>query len=275
MSSLTATEKRYFETLFGMGSGYVLDFTDATFGEFFHSSKIDIHSGKYQKYGTSKAKKVRAFWELENDLVVANALSELLNLYQAECDLSGQKINEPVYGKCQKIIDRLNGKKAGSKTNNEDSFLGQDIELPSLQKIPLEPLVLAIIEGRLKEIQRAMKAKAWLSVIFLCGSILEGVLLGVAQQKPGKFNQTKACPKHEDGKPKQFHEWSLAQFIDAAYELDLIKLDVKKYGHALRDFRNYIHPYQQMSSGFSPDEHTGKVSFQVLKAALASLSGER
>ncbi len=45
--------------------------------------------------------------------------------------------------------------------------------------------------------------------------------------------------------------------------------------HGLRDFRNYIHPYEQMVSGFTPDDHTAKVCFQVLKAALASLAGER
>ena len=51
--------------------------------------------------------------------------------------------------------------------------------------------------------------------------------------------------------------------------------DVQKFSHGLRDFRNYIHPYQQMASGFKPDEHTAKVCFQVLKAALADVSGER
>jgi hypothetical protein len=50
---------------------------------------------------------------------------------------------------------------------------------------------------------------------------------------------------------------------------------VKKFSHGLREFRNYIHPYEQMVSGFAPDEHTAKVCFQVLKAALASLAGER
>lgn len=45
--------------------------------------------------------------------------------------------------------------------------------------------------------------------------------------------------------------------------------------HDLRNFRNYLHPHQQMISGFTPDEHTAKVCFQVLKAALASVAGKR
>ena len=100
-------------------------------------------------------------------------------------------------------------------------------------------------------------------------------MLGVAQKSPEEFNRSPVSPKNAEGKVKPLHEWSLAQFIDTACDIELLKLDVKKFSHGLRDFRNYIHPYQQMVSGFSPDEHTAKVCFQVLKAALASLAGER
>jgi hypothetical protein len=114
-----------------------------------------------------------------------------------------------------------------------------------------------------------------LAVIFLCGSILEGILLGVALQKPREFNQANNSPKDKSGKVKAFPAWSLSQFIDVACELGLLKLDVKKFSHELRDFRNYIHPYQQMASNFHPDKHTAEICFQVLKAAIASLSRER
>jgi len=43
---------------------------------------------------------------------------------------------------------------------------------------------------------------------------------------------------------------------------------IEKFTHCLRDFRNYIHPYQQMCIGFEPDEYMTKICFQVLKAAL-------
>jgi len=96
-----------------------------------------------------------------------------------------------------------------------------------------------------------------------------------AQKEPARFNKATASAKDGNGGVKRFHEWSLAQFIDVACEIDLLKPDVKKFSHGLRDFRNYIHPYEQMSSGFMPDEHTAKLCFQVLKAALASVAGER
>ena len=74
---------------------------------------------------------------------------------------------------------------------------------------------------------------------------------------------------------KPFRKWTLSELINVAHDIGLLKTDVQKFSHILRDFRNYIHPYEQMVSKFNPDEHTAKMCFQVLKAALADVSGER
>lgn len=276
MSSLTDIEKRYFEKLFGMETGYVLDFNDTTYAEFFKRHGVDIHSRKYQTYGTSKAKKLRAFWEQEPDKIVGEVLSEMLASYEANCELNGRAADAALLDKTRGMAGRLTGKPVPQKAaETEDQFLSREFAIPNIEKLPIETQAVPIIEGRLTEARVALKAGAFLSVIFLCGSVLEGVLLGAAQKQPARFNQAKTSPKGADGSPKHFHEWSLAQLIDTASEIGVLKLDVKKFSHGLRDFRNYIHPYEQMRSGFSPDEHTAKVCFQVLKAALASVAGER
>ena len=51
-------------------------------------------------------------------------------------------------------------------------------------------------------------------------------------------------------------------------ENKILKEDVKQFSYVLRNFRNYIHPYQQMMTQFSPDKHTALICFQVLKAAI-------
>lgn len=278
MSSLTDTEKRYFENLLGMGSGYVLDYTDQTFAEFFKSHRIAIHDAKYQTYGSSKAKKLRSFWEQEPDALVGKVLSELLDTSEAIGALNGQQSDDAVLAKARSIVARLEGKSAPSAkpvAQTVDDFLHSEFTIPNIQKLPIEAQAVPIIESRLKEARTAMGASAYLATVLLCGSVLEAVLLGAAQKEPARFNQATASPKAADGSVKRFHEWSLAQFIDAASEIGLLKPDVKKFGHGLRDFRNYIHPYEQMASGFTPDQHTAKVCFQVLKAALASVAGDR
>ncbi|NDW46817.1 hypothetical protein [Ruegeria sp. PrR005] len=276
MSSLTDIEKRYLERLLEMGSGYVLDYSDVNYGAFFNKHGIDIHGPKYQFYGTSKAKKMRAFWDQEPDPIVGKVLSEMLDSYVASCELGGTEVDKPVFEKGRAAVDRLLSKSTKPKSSpTESSFLDTEFSIPNIHKLPVDAPVVPIIEKRLTEARAALKAGAYLSVIFLCGSVLEAVLLGAAQKHPAKFNNAKASPTDNTGSVKKFYEWNLAQFIDVACEIGLLKPDVKKFGHGLRDFRNYIHPYQQLTSGFTPDQHTAKVCFQVLKAALADVAGER
>ena len=155
---------------------------------------------------------------------------------------------------------------------NEEDFLKIEIEEISIDKIGIDNPVIEVLNSRLEEIKKCLSLKAPLAVIFLCGSTLEGILLGMALKYPKEFNQSSSSPKNSDNKVKRFHEWTLNDFINVAYELGFLKEDVKKFSHSLRDFRNYIHPFQQVSSRFSPDEHTARISWQVLRAAIFQLS---
>lgn len=274
MSSLKAIEKRVFEDLFGMASGYVLDFSNNTFAEFFReTANIDIYAPKYDINGDSKAKRLRAFWETESDALVGKVLSGLLEVWQFNAERNGQTNDSPQYKQAARIIARLTGKQP-DPVATEQEFLHRQYHNISIKDLSIDPNLIPVLESRLAEAQNCLMS-APLATIFLCGSILEGILLGVALQKPKEFNQAANSPKDKDNKVKPFHEWSLAQFIDVAHGLGALKLDVKKFSHELRDFRNYIHPYQQLASKFTPDKHTAEICLQVLKAAIADLSGGR
>ncbi|RKZ12836.1 hypothetical protein DRQ50_11350 [bacterium] len=274
MSSLKAIEKRIFEDLFGMPSGYVLDFTNNTFAEFFREvAKIDIYAAEYAFNGDSKAKRLRAFWEIEPDALVGKALSELLEVWQYNSARNGHTDDSPQFRKAASIVARLTGRQS-DPAPTEQEFLHRQFRNISIKDLSIDPNLVPVLESRLAEVQHCL-ASAPLATIFLCGSILEGILLGVALQKPKEFNQAINSPKDKDDKVKPFHEWSLAQFIDVAHGLGALKLDVKRFSHELRDFRNYIHPYQQLASKFTPDKHTAEICLQVLKAAIADLSGGR
>lgn len=274
MSSLKAIEKRDFEDLLGMGSGYVLDFSNNSFAEFFReTANIDIYSPKYDFNGDSKAKRLRAFWENEPDALVGKVLSGLLEVWQFNAERNGQTNDSPQYKQAARIVARLTGK-LPDPVATEQEFLHRQYQNISIKNLSIDPNLTPVLESRLTEAQHCL-ASAPLATIFLCGSILEGILLGVALQRPKEFNQAANSPKDMENKVKSFHEWSLAQFIDVAHGLGALKLDVKKFSHELRDFRNYIHPYQQLTSKFTPDKHTAEICLQVLKAAIADLSGGR
>jgi len=180
--------------------------------------------------------------------------------------------NEITFAKIDKIVI-LEDKKIELK---EDDFLKQEFEKLDIDLLRLEAGISEIIKQRLSEIEICLKNNISLSSIFLIGSTLEGILLEIACQNPQKYNQAKSSPKNKDTeKVKQFNEWTLSNFIDTSNEIGFLKEDVKKFSHAIRDFRNYIHPYEQMSSNFYPDKHTALICWQVLKAAIYQLSNKK
>ena len=78
MAQLKTTEKRYFENLFNMESGYVLDFSNHEFARLINDTVgLNIYDSKYEYIGNSKAKRLRAFWALETDFIVGKVLSEI------------------------------------------------------------------------------------------------------------------------------------------------------------------------------------------------------
>jgi hypothetical protein len=62
MAPIKHSEMRVFDDAFAMHGGYVLNFSDRTFSEFFDDEfGINIYDEKYRFNGSSKAKHMRAF----------------------------------------------------------------------------------------------------------------------------------------------------------------------------------------------------------------------
>ncbi|NLF82446.1 MAG: abortive infection family protein [Candidatus Gastranaerophilales bacterium] len=82
MGSLSVREKSRLEALLGMESGYVLQFSNASFERFIKDvCGIDIYKGKgYEEY-VSKANKLRQIWSNESDVVVGNLINALMDKY--------------------------------------------------------------------------------------------------------------------------------------------------------------------------------------------------
>ncbi len=91
MAKLNFNEKKLIETVFGMGGGYVLDFSNREFGEFM---KDVVQYDIYEKYqGLSKAKMLRAFINDESEIYVGKAIVLLIN-YMNDNNLVRDEIKE-------------------------------------------------------------------------------------------------------------------------------------------------------------------------------------
>jgi hypothetical protein len=276
MANLNTNEKQVLEKLFQMGGGGVLNFTNRTISEFFVDDiGIDIYNDKYNYASGSKANRMRGFWQIADNQTTGKSVAKLIEYIENQIligNLNKPDFPQDLMNKGKEISSRLLGVKPQTREIKEDEFLNRDFKDVSIDKLKLDGTVSIILQQRVDEIRKCLNAKAPLSVIFLCGSTLEGILLGIASGKAKEFNQAVGSPKDNAGKVKFFQDWCLSDFINVARELNLLGEDVKKFSHALRDFRNYIHPYQQMSSNFNPDEHTAKICWQVLQTAIIQLS---
>lgn len=144
---------------------------------------------------------------------------------------------------------------------------------PDFLSLNLEPGIGEILSERWIEAQRCIDSRAYLASIIIMGSLLEGLLLGICQRNPAIANACSCSPKDsKTGKVKHFAEWSLAEMIDVAHNVGWLDLDVKCFSHALRSFRNLVHPYEQMTTKANPDEDTSNISWLVVQAAVNDLA---
>ena len=77
---LKALELRLIDDLFEMGDGYVLDFSNRTFAEFFADElNINIDDNRWRVDGDSKAKRLRYFLRSNSPPIVIRILVALWN----------------------------------------------------------------------------------------------------------------------------------------------------------------------------------------------------
>ncbi len=128
MSDLSSTERLKFEALFGMESGYVLDFSNNTFSMFtIENVGVDIFNSKYEYGSSSKANRLRKFWLDESNEIVVKLLSALLEYWLAKKQISGEELSSKettLYDECQKIVNRLN-RNSFRQTQKNTSALAQ------------------------------------------------------------------------------------------------------------------------------------------------------
>ena len=105
MSDLSVIEKRKLERALGMGDGYVLNFSNRTFAEFFRDCfGINIYDDKYDYGSGSKANRMRAFWEREGNYAVGRVLDLLFTEWE---EFKAPDSPDRPPSECLKIVCRL------------------------------------------------------------------------------------------------------------------------------------------------------------------------
>ncbi len=142
---------------FVRGQGFVLDFSDVTFPEFFTQElRIDIDDPVYAKMGSSKGKRLRCFLQTVDNKTAVTALQAL---WQYRVDLIALKeLTDPVpnaEARLLSVVQRLSSSSRASlvapptKVYSAQQFLDLRHDLERVRDLPPHPRGIAF-EGFLK-----------------------------------------------------------------------------------------------------------------------------
>lgn len=125
----------------------------------------------------------------------------------------------------------------------------------------------AIVERDYLELLRAYIASCWKSVIILCGGTIEAILLDLLKSDEESAKATQSAPKQTD-----INRWDLSQLIDVVLELKLVSPSVEKMSHPIREYRNLVHPGNELRNQLIFDEEEAKIAIEVLNILHRDLS---
>jgi len=123
MSGFTHIEKQKLEHELGMSGGYVLDFSNRTFEEFFREVVgVEIYEPRFDLGSGSKANRMRAFWQTASDEQLRSLLDGILQGWEI---YSRKPITSSANELIGSILKRISG---GNNTE-----VKQENELPSIK----------------------------------------------------------------------------------------------------------------------------------------------
>lgn len=147
MPSIRSTDMLLLDDIFEMASGYVLNFSDRTFTQFFREElDINIDDPRYRLNGTSKGKRLRCFLQTADKATAAKALRALWEYREIIRKRSGKEENlkEPYADLCA-IIGKLEGNSpvqaavrstSGIKSANFHTYREDLLRLTGLDPVP-------------------------------------------------------------------------------------------------------------------------------------------
>lgn len=167
------SERKILETLFDMGGGYVLDFSNRTMEEFFQEHfEIEIYDPKYDRenHSASKANRLRAIWEVEDDVTVGKIIYALTDYMELETLTNGTEIPQGKVALIQKAREIASKLVAGpntvafqaeAKTALEKSKVISDFTSLPLGGLPLDKKIylLKILYSYYETILRAYRGE--------------------------------------------------------------------------------------------------------------------
>lgn len=130
----------------------------------------------------------------------------------------------------------------------------------SVSQVISDPALAAAVQTRLDEAHTCYEHGAYTAAVIMLGSLLEGVLVHVAQVRA----VTRTLRKRPE-------DMGLKELVDLAHDNGWIEHDAKLASELVRHYRNLVHPTAERRNGHGPNRDTVDMCWPVVNAALNDL----
>ncbi|MFE7264960.1 hypothetical protein ACFU9B_23265 [Streptomyces sp. NPDC057592] len=134
----------------------------------------------------------------------------------------------------------------------------------TMAEIIREPRMAALLQRRLDEARTCYANGAHVAAIIMLGSLLEGVLLTVIEERDASLLGN-----------KDPNFIGLKVLIDICHKAGWVDVDMERFSQALREYRNFVHPRREFREAHTPDRDTLTVSWYVVNGALNDLAASQ
>ncbi len=125
----------------------------------------------------------------------------------------------------------------------------------------------AILERDYLEIQKAYVASCWKAAIILTGGAIEAVLLDVVLKDQSRARGSGMAPNQSD-----MTRWDLKDLIAVCVDLSLVSAGVGRLSSPVREYRNLVHPGNELRSELVFAQEEARIALEVLNMVHRDLS---
>jgi len=133
----------------------------------------------------------------------------------------------------------------------------------------VDPVLRAQLEADWHEAQLVYEVKAWKACLVLCGGIVEGLLFDVCRRR-----ESEARLEHEKlhRRSRRLDRWGLDDLITVAQAMGVVEPSAFHLSHALREYRNLVHPAKQTAQGITVAEDEAAIAINIVRVLLRNLA---
>lgn len=146
---------------------------------------------------------------------------------------------------------------------------------PDFSPLVTDAPMQSILVARWGECVNCLGAEAPLAATVMMGGLLEALLLARINRETDKSPLFKSAmaPKDKSGQPRPLSEWTLKNYIEVVHDQGWISVSARDVGEVLRDYRNYIHPFKQLSHGVQLKTADAALFWEITKSVSRQLIG--